>query len=260
MDRTITTSLALVAAVFTGLSVAGERRHDSNDPHETGKTAHWGYTGKIGPEYWGELDKSFATCSSGRNQSPIDLGNMLEADLPALDINYTVGGTKVINNGHAIEIEYAPGSTLTAEGHTYELKQFHFHAPSENTIKGESFAMEAHYVHADADGNLAVIALMFKAGADNTELEKAWSYMPEYAEQSNELPDPLNGDILLPQNHDYYRYNGSLTTPPCTEGVTWIVMKDYQTASQDQIDRFVHVMHHDNNRPVQPINARLIIQ
>ena len=120
--------------------------------------------------------------------------------------------------------------------------------------------MEAHYVHADNKGNLAVIALMFKEGEANAELEKAWSYMPKRADQSHELPDPVHAAILLPQDQDYYRYNGSLTTPPCSEGVTWVVMKNHQTASQDQIEKFAEVMHHDNNRPVQPVNARMVIQ
>lgn len=260
MEKTITTTLTLVAAVYAGLAVAGEKSHGSSGSSATGEKIHWGYTGDIGPEHWGELDESFATCSTGKNQSPIDLNNMLEADLPELRVNYTVGGSTVINNGHAIEIEYVPGSTITLEGHTYDLKQFHFHSPSENTIEGVSFPLEAHYVHADEDGNLAVIALMFKEGEENTELEKAWAYMPKHADQSHELPDPVNGAILLPQNYAYYRYNGSLTTPPCSEGVTWIVMKNQQTVSRDQIDKFTHVMHHDNNRPVQPINARLIIE
>ncbi|MEJ2694971.1 MAG: carbonic anhydrase family protein, partial [Candidatus Thiodiazotropha sp.] len=198
--RAIIGSIALVSFVSASLTVAGERNHNSKRKHSDSKVIEWGYTGDIGPEYWGELDRSFATCSSGMNQSPIDLNNMLEADLPYLNVNYTVGGDKVINNGHAIEIEYVPGSTISLDGQSFELKQFHFHSPSENTINGESFPMEAHYVHANEDGKLAVISLMFQEGEMNVELEKAWAYMPENAGESHELPDPLNGIMLLPQD------------------------------------------------------------
>ena len=120
--------------------------------------------------------------------------------------------------------------------------------------------MEAHFVNADKEGNLAVIAVMFKIGKKNEALEEAWAYMPENAGEKKLLPKSVDANKLLPNNHDYYRFNGSLTTPPCSEGVWWLVMKYFDTVSQEQIDKFTHAMGHSNNRPVQPINARAILK
>ena len=150
------------------------------------------------------------------------------------------------------------GSDVSIGDHRYALKQFHFHSPSENEIDGKRHPLEAHFVHADADGNLAVVAVMFEEGAENKALKQAWAHMPEKAGQVLKA-DATAGD-LLPDNHDYYRYNGSLTTPPCTEGVTWLVMQHPLAASAKQIKQFEHVMHHPNNRPIQQANARLIMR
>jgi carbonic anhydrase len=225
-----------------------------------GSKAHWGYTGHEGPEHWGSLDPAYAVCSTGKNQSPVNLTGMIESDLPPITINYKSGGHEIWNNGHSIQVNYNPGSTITVNGNEFELKQFHFHSPSENTIEGHFYPMEAHFVHADKEGNLAVIAVMFKAGEKNAELEKAWAHMPENAGEKRELPKSVNANFLLPHDHDYYRFNGSLTTPPCSEGVWWLVMKYFHTASREQIDKFANAMGHPNNRPVQPPNARAILK
>ena len=222
--------------------------------------AHWGYDGASGPEHWSELDDSYGTCGSGRNQSPVDLNAMTEADLAPVTFSYKAGGESVVNNGHTIQVNYTPGSTISIDGKTFELKQFHFHSPSENTIKGKSFPLEAHFVHADQDGNLAVVAVMFEEGKFNPELEKAWAAMPDKAGDSAQLEVPANAASLMPAAKDYYRFNGSLTTPPCSEGVRWIVLKQYATASKAQIEKFTHVLGHANNRPVQPLNARPVLQ
>lgn len=221
--------------------------------------AHWGYSGHEGPEHWAELSAEFGSCGSGKNQSPINLTGMIEGSLPNMAVSYKPGGNEVVNNGHTIQVNYQPGSTISVAGKTFELKQFHFHSPSENHIEGQSYPMEGHFVHADNDGNLAVIAVMYKIGKANTELEKAWAHMPHEAGIKHPLQKMINAGRLLPHKSDYYRFNGSLTTPPCTEGVNWFVMKYYDTASQEQIEKFVHAMHHDNNRPVQPLNARVVI-
>jgi carbonic anhydrase len=149
---------------------------------------------------------------------------------------------------------------MIIDGHEFELRQYHFHAPSENRINGKSYPMEAHLVHADKEGNLAVIAVMFVEGAENPSLARAWAHMPEKVGDKHSLPSSIAVDGMLPAKHGYYRYNGSLTTPPCSEGVRWIVMKAPVSASRPQIERFEHIMHHPNNRPVQPINARVVLQ
>jgi carbonic anhydrase len=225
------------------------------------EASHWGYAGHSGPEHWGELDKDFIACSAGKNQAPIDLSGMVSAKLVPLDVEYKAhGGNEIINNGHSIQVNYAPGSDLVIDGKAFELKQFHFHAPSENTIEGKHYPMEAHFVHKDKNGNIAVLAIMYKQGAANAELEKAWAHMPHEAGEKAELSAAVSAKALLPKKLGYYRFSGSLTTPPCSEGVRWLVLKEHSTASKQQIEDFEHIMHHPNNRPVQPINARVILE
>ncbi len=246
----------MIPLVLTGLI--------SGSAIASGTGAEWGYTGENGPDNWDKLSSAYEMCGKGRNQSPVNLTDMIEGDLPPLELRYQRDGREIVNNGHTIQINYAPGSTLSVAGKAYELKQLHFHAPSENQIGGESFPMEAHFVHADAAGNLAVLALMIEEGYENKALKNAWSHMPEKAGENLALSKPFNASELLPSYDDdeleYYRFNGSLTTPPCSEGVVWMVLKETVQASADQIEKFAHIMHHPNNRPVQPINARVIVQ
>jgi len=229
-------------------------------PALAGTGAHWGYEGVEGPTHWGQLDPKWHSCGDGRNQSPIDVQGAIHADLPPLEVHYAVGGDDEINNGHTIEVHYQPGSYITVDGHDYALKQFHFHAPSENHLNGKEFPLEAHLVHADADGNLAVIAVMFEEGAHNQALATAWQDMPKDAETHHELLTQASAGALLPADRSYYRFNGSLTTPPCSEGVVWLVMKQPIKAGADQIERFARVMGHPNNRPLQPVNARVVLE
>ncbi len=225
-----------------------------------GQSPHWGYTGHEGPEHWASLDSAFSLCGSGKNQSPINLTAFADTDLPPLALHYGGSVTEEVNNGHTVQANYAPGSTLTIDGHTFELKQFHFHTPSENQIESHSFPMEAHLVHADKDGNLAVIAVMLEEGAANDAIAALWQTMPTKAGEITKPSQAVAIDQLLPKDMDYYRFNGSLTTPPCSEGVRWLVLKHPVTISKEQVEQFAHVMHHPNNRPLQPINARPVLQ
>ncbi|KEQ16817.1 carbonic anhydrase [Endozoicomonas numazuensis] len=220
----------------------------------------WSYGGSEGPEFWGELSEKYELCTTGKNQSPINLDHFIEADLKPLEINYSAAGNEILNNGHTIQVNFQPGSTMSLDGHSYELKQFHFHAPSENQIKGESFPLEVHLVHADKEGNLAVVGIMFKEGAENKALVQAWKQMPEKKNAKEALSQVINAEDMLPTNKAYYRFNGSLTTPPCSEGVTWLLMKDPVTVSKEQIEQFTKVMGTHTNRPVQPLNARPVLQ
>ena len=151
-------------------------------------------------------------------------------------------------------------SYLELDGMRFELKQFHFHAPSENLIEGKSYPLEGHLVHANDRGELAVVAVMFEPGRANAALSLAWQVLPAKAGESHGLKEPVSAEQLLPAKRDYYRFSGSLTTPPCSEGVRWLVMKEPVQVSQAQIDAFKAVMHHPNNRPVQPLNGRLVLQ
>lgn len=221
---------------------------------------HWSYSGHSGPEHWAELNQSFSACGNGVNQSPVNLTNMVKSKLSPISIDFQKTPDKVLNNGHTIKVEYQNGSTLTVDDHTYTLKQFHFHTPSENEINGKSFPLEAHLVHADAHGNLAVIAVLYKSGAANETIASVWKNMPMTAGTEKETGETVNAAGLLPANHDYYRFNGSLTTPPCSEGVLWIVMKNHPTVSTAQVAKLNKALGFNNNRPVQPLNARLIMQ
>lgn len=220
---------------------------------------HWGYAGAEGPEHWASLTPEFAACS-GHNQSPVDIKGTIKSALAPLTLHYQTGATALVNNGHTIQVDYAPGSTLTLDGKAFTLKQFHFHAPSENLIQGRHYPLEAHLVHASEQGALLVLAVMFEVGAGNPLLTTAWRQIPTQSGTTATLTRPLDVRALLPRNLDYYRFNGSLTTPPCSEGVRWLVLKHPVTASQAQIDAFKAVMHHPNNRPAQSLGARTILE
>lgn len=222
-------------------------------------SSKWGYSGEEGPDNWVKLSADYSACA-GSNQSPVDLTGFIEADLEAIEFDYKPGGHEILNNGHTIQINYAAGSSIVVDGTKFELKQFHFHAPSENLIKGKSYPMEAHLVHADSNGNLAVVAVMFEAGGENQALAKAWAQMPDKAGINSTLNTTIAVDDVLPSVRDHYRFNGSLTTPPCSEGVRWLVLKKSIPASMDQIEQFAHAIHHPNNRPIQATNARLILK
>jgi carbonic anhydrase len=218
---------------------------------------HWAYSGPEGPDHWAKLTLEYSACA-GQNQSPVDLSGFIDADLETIEFDYQPGGNEILNNGHAVQVNYAPGSRIAVEGHTFALKQFHFHAPSENHINGRSFPMEGHLVHADEAGKLAVVAVMFTEGDANQILAAAWAEMPRIGEK-RALPS-LSAEGILPADRDYYRFNGSLTTPPCTEGVWWLVMKNPVSVSAEQVRQFSDAMGFPNNRPVQAINARPVLE
>lgn len=221
--------------------------------------SHWSYEGKTGPENWAQLTPENGACA-GKNQSPINLTGFIESDLKAIDFSYHAGGNEILNNGHTIQVNYKKGSSIKIDNIQFNLLQFHFHAPSENHIMGKSYPLEAHFVHADKNGNLAVVAVMFEEGNANKALEGAWSQIPAHAGDKAAMKDIADASKILPASKDYYRFNGSLTTPPCSEGVRWFVMKDAVSASKEQIHAFEKVMHHPNNRPIQATNARPVLQ
>lgn len=241
---------ALLLASFSVSSTAQDAEHPP----------HWGYAGEVGPEHWAQFESDFGACSDGRNQSPIDLSGFIEADLPKIAFDYKPGGHQVVNNGHAVQVNYSPGSSITVDSTVFELKQFHFHSPSENTVDGKSFPMEAHFVHADAKGNLAVVALMFEQGGNNKLLEKIWPQVLQVENGKEALRPEVSAADLLPANRDYYRYNGSLTTPPCSEGVRWLVLKHPVKANAEQLSLVGKAIGHPNNRPVQPVGARTVLK
>ncbi|HEY1731343.1 MAG TPA: carbonic anhydrase [Terriglobales bacterium] len=220
----------------------------------------WGYAGADGPSHWGDLNPNFAPCKVGHRQSPIDIRNAKTADLPPIEFSYKPSPLDIIDNGHTIMIKYAPGSFIRVGGKQYELKQFHFHKPSEEKINGKSYDMVVHMVHADKDGNLAVVAVLLQKGADNQLASELWSNLPAEKEKEEVHDDILiDLDQLLPAQKGYYTFDGSLTTPPCSEGVTWFVMKQPVTVSEKGMSQFERV-YRDDARPTQPVYDREILQ
>lgn len=221
--------------------------------------AHWGYTEDDGPKEWANLDERYSICEDGKNQSPINIVNPIDANLSDLLLQGEAKATNFVNNGHTIQVNFNSGNYLTINDKKFSLKQIHFHTPSENQIDGKSFPMEAHLVHADSYGNLAVIGVMFEnTNEDNITLNKLLRNIPESTEEKQEIKSDIIGYEILPENKEYYTYNGSLTTPPCTEGVKWIVMKNPVSASKSQLEDFKTVMP-KNNRPIQKTNSRYIL-
>ena len=226
---------------------------------QEGKTA-WGYIGQEGPENWGSLSDEFNICQAGNNQSPINLQAAVDADLNPLEINYKDSPLRIINNGHTIQVNYQPGSFLTLDGERYELLQFHFHHPSEHKVEGEALPMELHLVHKGDKGNLAVIGVFLKEGKSNPTLQKIWKEMPNIKSSEKTISTVnISASDLLPEDQDYYRYFGSLTTPPCSETVSWIVLKEPVEISTQQVNKFSQIFPM-NARPVQLVKRRFLLE
>jgi len=222
--------------------------------------AHWTYEGKEGPENWGKLNPEFTACDIGRNQSPINIEETVHASLKPIRGIQKFPAKDIVNNGHTVQVNFKEGNMLVLDNSAYQMKQVHFHAPSENRINDKSFPLEAHFVHADSKGNLTVIGVMFKEGKANPALANLWTQLPNDIGEPVALKNRVTPLELIPEKRSYYRFSGSLTTPPCSEGVRWIIMKMPMTASKEQIDAFEHAVHHHNNRPVQALNGRVILE
>ncbi len=222
------------------------------------QAAEWGYAGARGPAHWASLSPRYRACE-GSNQSPIDLTGFVEAGLAPLRFDYRAGGQRIVNNGHTVMLPWAQGSAIALGRRRFALLQLHFHTPSEHRIDGKAFAMEAHFVHVD-DGEMAVVAVMLEQGKANPALAAMEEALPQRAGDMRTLPAPIAATGLLPAGRGYYYVNGSLTTPPCTEGVRWLVMKQPLQASKRQLEAFARAMGGPNNRPLQPTGARLVLQ
>ncbi|ASI93908.1 carbonic anhydrase [Vibrio rotiferianus] len=221
----------------------------------TANAANWGYEGEHGPAHWGEFASE---CAKGQNQSPINIDSTIEAKLAKLQFNYDGKVISLLNNGHTLQTSLEGNNTLKVDGKDFTLKQFHFHTPSENHVDGKEYPLEAHFVHSDEDGNLAVVAVFFKVGEANPALAKLLQNIPDN-EQNVAIKAPFDADALIPMDKEYYRFNGSLTTPPCSEGVRWLVLKEAQSISPEQVKEFAKVMG-ANNRPIQALNARMVLE
>jgi carbonic anhydrase len=264
----ITLGLALVAVLAAACQPAAAPLEEPEEPappaaHEV----HWGYEGQEGPEHWAELSPEYTPCRDGREQSPVDLTDAVPASgarlerrigTAVLNLDQRARVMDLVDNGHTIQITNDAPLSLDVDGEHFELVQYHFHAPSEHTIDGEHAPLEAHFVHKSAAGKLAVAAVLFEEGAHNPIVDPIVSSLPSGPGAPRHLEGlELGMSQLPPLPEHYYRYEGSLTTPPCTEGVKWIVSAERRPLSAEQMAAFTTRLH-DNNRPVQPRGDREI--
>ena len=220
--------------------------------------SHWSYEGMNGPQAWGQLKPEFNLCAAGRRQSPISIEDNATLQGPAepIQFNYLPSNGTVVNNGHTIQVDVQGDNSITVRGSRYRLLQFHFHTPSEEQINFKRFPMVAHLVHRNAEGQLAVVAVLMDLGAASPLIDKVWTYMPLDTGDRVRMPNELlNLTELLPTDQRYYQFMGSLTTPPCSEGVLWMVLKAPVTLSTAQLKLFTQ-LYPNNARPIQPLNAR----
>jgi carbonic anhydrase len=221
------------------------------------RDVHWSYQGDGGPLNWGKLNAANAKCDLGDRQSPIDIRDGIRVDLDPIAFDYKPSRFTVVDNGHTIQVNMGAGNYINVLGHNYELVQFHFHKPSEERVNGKSFEMVAHLVHKDADGKLAVVAVLIERGKGHSLVQQVWNNLPL---EKNDPVQPLTAidmNQILPVKRDYYTYMGSLTTPPCSEGVLWLVMKEPIEISPDQLAIFSR-LYPMNARPIQKNSGRLI--
>jgi carbonic anhydrase len=260
--RTLSYSIAVLAIA----SCSGEQ--PAAEGHGEDHAVHWGYETSDGPAVWGSMNPDWALCAQGVEQSPIDLANATQIELSSMELDLVsgqelavlnqAGVIDALDNGHTIQINAETGETLTVGDKSYALVQFHFHAPSEHTVNGKHYPMELHFVHAAQDGALAVLGVLLDEGATNPGIAPLWSQLTAAPSATTiRMPTDFAENIFPDVGAGFYHYDGSLTTPPCSEGVKWYVRKTPTTLSKQQIATFAEVYDH-NNRPVQALNERAL--
>lgn len=253
MRATVLCSLCLLLA-WPVAAVAGEPAADA-----AGQAVRWSYEGDTGPAHWGDLAPEFAKCKTGWYQSPIDVTDVYPAGLPPIRFNYDPVSLSLENTGQTIKVNYSGDSHILIGEERFRLVELHFHSPSENTVYENSFDMAAHLVHSNDAGELAVVVVMFSDGGgdENAALKKIWNNLPAQAGERVEKNDKVNATDLLPEDHTYYHFMGSLTTPPCTEGVRWYVLEEAVSIGEAQLAAY-RKLYHGNVRPAQRLNARSV--
>ena len=218
---------------------------------------HWSYEGETGPVNWGRINADWAKCGSGTRQAPIDLRDGMKVDLEQITFDYRQSGFNVVDNGHTIQVAVGFGNYITVQNRSYELVQFHFHRPSEERINGRGTEMVVHLVHKDTEGRLAIVAVLLERGAQNSMIQTVWNNLP--LEKNDTVTPSVTLDVnhILPAKRDYFTFLGSLTEPPCTEGVLWLVMKQPMPASPAQMALFSR-LYPLNARPIQPGGGRVV--
>ncbi len=221
---------------------------------------HWAYQGATGPEHWGDLSPDFQVCKLGMEQSPIDLRDGIKAQTgEPFTLQYQPIGGKIVNNGHSIQVNTDPGCAITIDGMRYDLIQYHFHHPSEHLVAGRPFDLEAHFVHRAGNGAIAVVGTFFRRGNESVALTPIFQSMPTAVGGEVPFPGAIDPSAMFPPNRVYYRYRGSLTTPPCLEGLIWTVFPVPLEASPSQIQKFA-ALYPNNARPVRNLNRRYLLE
>ncbi|MDN5865345.1 MAG: carbonic anhydrase family protein [Gammaproteobacteria bacterium] len=216
----------------------------------------WSYSGDTGPEHWSEIAP---LCATGRQQSPIDLEEFIPGDLPPLHFHYDVRALCLANNGHAVQVHFEPGGAIEVGDHRFDLDHLHFHAPAEHRIQGKGYELEAHFVHKDEANATAVVALLYEDGAFNRAFAKIDRLLPANKGETHELAIRLTAAEFLPDKRDYYYYDGSLTTPPATEGIGWYILKTPLTIETSEVQGVLRADDGPNNRPLQARNGRKVL-
>jgi len=268
LSRNRLTIFVVLSTVLFLSPLAAENLHNQPDTTKVAAakdhTADWGYLGVEGPSHWGMISKEYMACETGNRQSPINISTshhndhqLEQNELDELDFHYNTSQLHQVNNGHTIQISHVTGCHVNLNKRVYKLRQFHFHSPSEHHIEGKSFPMEMHLVHQDEADRVLVISVLMKTGATQSVLGKFWEWLPNQIGQEVSIPLELDLTEILPASSGHYTYTGSLTTPPCTEGIQWIVLKEPMQVSQEDVDQFVQIIG-PNARPIQPLGERHI--
>mgnify|MGYP003476842282 FL=1 len=252
-------ALCPVCASLGGRVFAAETAPKAGAAKATHDAVHWGYGGAGGPENWGNLEADFRVCSLGFEQSPINLTRSTKAQMATVVPSFAEMPLVILHNGHTIQVNCAAGSKSMIDGESYDLLQFHFHHPSEHVIDGKPAAMELHFVHKNAAGNLAVLGVMLDVGAENAALAPIWAAMPATATPEKNVGTIIKPAELLPAKREFWRYQGSLTTPPCSEGVKWTVFREPIQMSAGQVARFAQLFP-VNARPPQGRGRRFLLE
>jgi carbonic anhydrase len=244
----------LVAAAVAAAGILSVAAAEEPKPH------HWSYTGPSGPAHWATEDDAYATCGIGKAQSPVNIEKTTKQELPPLEFSYQPSPLRVTDTGHSMQVNYQAGSVLAVDGARYELVQFHFHKPSEEHLHGHAYSMVAHLVHKSDKGELAVVAVLLRRGKTNAFLQRIFDNFPAPGTtESSVAGQTVNAAEFLPAGHGYFSFEGSLTTPPCSEHVRWFVLKTPAEVSAAQIQQFGS-RYARNARPVQPLNGRVILE
>jgi carbonic anhydrase len=258
-------AFGIILLNFCSINFLGEATAAQKTSQHKGNKTHWGYEPGNGPSNWGKLNRDWLLCAEGKQQSPVDLTGAIQKNLGEMKLEFPTANLKVVHqthvldaldNGHTIQINYDGGETLEIGNKSFALRQYHFHSPSEHTVNGRHYPMEMHMVHVSQDKKLAVIGVFIEQGRHNAAFDRIWSNLPTQTGQEVHLENvQVDIDHILPKNKATYRYRGSLTTPPCSEGVGWFVYVEPIELSRDQIEAFQKIFH-GNNRPTQPLNDR----